>query len=363
MNLTLSQKPAPVRGNRFPARFCGAFTLVELLLVMAIFAMMALMMLRMVGNTTELISRAEKRIDTDAQSRLIFDRMASDFQGMAKNPSVNFWFNAQTGNDAFYFFSEATGHFADSDPYGIASTARNTVSLVGYRVSDVTSGNTRFELERLGRGLHWFDYAPGSGDSTSVCYLPSTISTNFSTPLSDPYNNSSNPQPGGNSGVPQWDVVGNLVVRMECCLLLKDGSLSVLPIMKPFTTQSFAPAANNASGGIYTSGSRWYDQDHKVGYICTNGSAGNLVWAPLGLQDVSAVVVAIAVIDSRSRIIANKTALAKFSSLLPDFNPDNPTLMSVVWQNVINQPGFATEIGLPPSAAAGVHIYQRYFYF
>lgn len=373
MNVSPPKQATLRRRLILSARAPAAFTLVELMIVMAILTMLALTVTKMVSVTAETITHAEKRIDADAQARIIFDRMAHDFQGMTQRPEVNFLIDSKAGNDALYFFSEATGHFAEKDPFGTSSAARNALSLVGYRVSDVLSNNTRFELERLGRGLHWFDYAPTpTGNSTATCFLPSTIAVNFSNVLSDPYNNSSNVGPSNPTSVPQWDVLGDQVVRLECCLLLKDGTLSTIPVTKPtatatmtkpFTTAALAPTVNEDANAGYSIGSRWYDQTHRVAYICKNPTAGQAIWSPLGVQDLSAVIVAIAVIDGRSRIVADKTALAKIASVLADFDPANPSLMSIVWQNTVTQPGFAKQVGLPASAAAGVRVYQRYFFF
>ncbi|MDD5349047.1 MAG: prepilin-type N-terminal cleavage/methylation domain-containing protein [Chthoniobacteraceae bacterium] len=372
--------PESRTATRWCAPGCGAFSLLELLIVMAILATLALMVTLMVGNTTVTIKQAEKRMDADAQARLVFDRMARDFQGMTRRADISFLFDFRPGNDALYFFSEATGHFADNDPHGTDTAARNTLSLVGYRVSDAISTNARFEMERLGRGLHWFDFAPTpTGDSTAVCYLPATIAVNFSAPLADPYNNSSNLRSAAGSAVPQWDVIGDQVIRMECCLLLKDGTFSAIPVTKPkggsgaitYVAADAPPTAADDAGRGYAAGWRWYDQTHRVGYICKNASSGSAVWSPLGLQDVSAVIVAIAVIDGRSRLLASTEALSRFSAALPDFDPGNlstdpsgnPRLMSVLWQEAVNQPSFARQMGLPASAASGVRIYQRYFYF
>jgi prepilin-type N-terminal cleavage/methylation domain-containing protein len=363
MTAPLSSRTALRGGSGRTVSKHGGFSLLETLVVMTILGMMALIVSQMVRSTTSTIKQAERRMDADAQARLVFNRMARDFEGMARRGDINFLLQSQSGNDAFYFFSEATGHFAESDPNGVASTTRNTISLIGYRMNDKISSDTRFELERLGRGLHWFDYSPGSGDSTAVCYLPSTIAVNFATPLADAYNNSSNLYPTSATTVPQWDVVGDQVARMEFCLLLKDGTFSVVPVITPYHTAAAAPTASDDTGSGYSAGSRWYDQTNKVGYICKVATSGSAIWSPLGIQDISAVIVGLAIIDGGSRVIANKTALAKFTTVLPDFAPETSVLMSATWQSIVNQTTFAKQVGLPTSAASAVRIYQRYFYF
>jgi hypothetical protein len=112
------------------------------------------------------------------------------------------------------------GYYAKSDPLGSDVAARDRVSLVGYRVNDVISNGRNFELERLSRGLHWSDIGGqngvGNGPYTTMAYLPLTIANCFQSAISDPYNNSSNLAPANsNASAPQWDLIGDQIIRFE----------------------------------------------------------------------------------------------------------------------------------------------------
>lgn len=348
-----------------------AFTLVEVLVSMSILALLAMLIMQLINGAAQTATNAEKRIGSEAQARLIFERMATDFAGLASRPDVNFLFSKHSGNDEFYFFAEASGYFA---PGTVSANPRmgSPYSLVGYRLNNGVGGGQRYELERAGRGLLWSDGGIASGASaTQMVFLPLTIEDTFAGVLSDPYNNSSNLRPGGNSLVPQWDVIGDQVLRLEFCFMLADGSISDIPVapaaspLQNRLNATAAPAANDDLTAGFGAGSRWYDTSHKIAYQCLSAGTGEAVWEPLGWADVRAVVVAIATLDTRSRLILQNPDLAGLVSDLPDFNaattdPDTgkPILMATAWQKRIES-GFS---GLPPAAAGAVRAHQMVFY-
>ena len=361
-----------------------AFTLIEVLASMVVLTLLVTAMAQLLNSATSTSTGVGKRIDADSQARLVLDRMADDFSGMAKRPDIDFYFHHQAGNDALYFFSSATGYYPAVDPNGTGVATENPFSLAGYRVSDQVSGGSRYELERLGRGMHWYDTAAGAanGTASAVVYLPAIIvdpaagTGSYSKVLTDPYNNSSNLNPDSSS-VPEWDVIGDQVFRLEFCYLLKDGTLDEIPASHANTTVTHnlgtsvtrAPTVNDDTGAGYASGSRWYDRNAEVGYVCVSATAGAAVWMPLGLQDTQAVVVAVASLDKRSRLLASAASLSQLTSALKDFSVTNtdpvtkkPYLMAASWMQTINQAGFAASVKLPPTATAAVHVYQRYFY-
>jgi hypothetical protein len=204
--------------------------------------------------------------------------------------------------------------------------------------------------------------------------LPITIETEFIKALEDPYNNSSNLRPTSAAGnnIPQWDVIGGQVFRMEFCFMLKNGDLSDLPALFPTAlthkmNASAAPKGTDDSSKGYAPGSRWYDEIHQIVYICSDSLAGDAVWRPLGWEDVQSVVVAIALLDSRSRLIGQGDTLKKLAAILSDFDPDQidpstgqPCLMDASWSKTINRPDFASLAGVVANTAV-VRIYQQHF--
>ena len=375
-----------------------AFTLIEIVASMAVLSLIVVSMSQLLDNASDTTIGIDKHIDSDSEARLVLDRMADDFTGMAKRPDINYCFHHQTangtqggsgtpaGNDALYFFSAATGYYASTDANGTTAATQNPFTLAGYRINDYIAGQStgRFQLERLGRGLHWYDSTMTSpdGPTTAAVYLPLAIFTTSSNTgsydkvLSDAYNNSSNLNPDPTS-VPQWDVIGDEVVRLEFCYLLKDGTLSDIPVTyianglknNVGVAVSGAPTASSDVNSGYASGSRWYDRTAEIGYVCVSATAAAAIWMPVGLQDTRAVVVSIALLDPRSRSLTGATALGNLVGALADFsvsstdpNTSQPYLMATAWRKTLTQKNFASTIGMPATAVANVRVYQRYFY-
>jgi hypothetical protein len=91
------------------------------------------------------------------------------------------------------------------------------------------------------------------------------------------------------------------------------------------------------------------------------------------MQDVIAVVVDIAVIDPKSRVLVNDCQLAQLNGaplppgcqtsaqypVLVDFAPGMaPGQLLAQWRAALD----ANAIGLPPPAISGIRVYERYLY-
>jgi hypothetical protein len=121
-----------------------------------------------------------------------------------------------------------------------------------------------------------------------------------------------------------YQVIGDQVYRMELCYLVKSGTqnaaLSDTPYLAPDTTYN-------------------------------------------GLQDVAAIVVAIAVLDSKSRLLVSASNLTASAGNLEDVSGAViPVPPATLWQNDIQNGIQNGTIGLPKSAASQIRVYQRYFY-
>jgi hypothetical protein len=347
-----------------------AFTLAELMISISILSCLLLLVSQLISGVSNTTAHTGKLMDSDNQARLIFAKMAEDFRAILVRPDVNYYFKSQSGNDAFYFYSQAPGHIASEDPVGTSDSTLNTTSLVGYRVSDGVGGSNRAELERLGRGLHWIDGESQNGNNgraTAVQFLPFLIKDAFSNAIADAYNNSSNPNTNlSATDVPQWDVVGDQVFRMEFCFLLKDGTFSSSPVVKSSTAQcnltaSTAPGSGDDLSAGYTIGSRWYDTASQVAYVCDQATTGAAVWTPQGLRDVKAVVVTMALMDTKSRNTTNFTTITKAIAALGDFT--NTSFAAKTWMASTNDvKSFARSTGLTLTAASSIRVYERFFY-
>jgi prepilin-type N-terminal cleavage/methylation domain-containing protein len=288
-------------------RTASAFTLVEVLVSITILGLMMAGVAQLMNSAMTATIGGYKHMDADTQARMVLDRIAFDITKITKRPDVDYYFQKNTGNDQMAFYSESGGYY----PSGVTSiTPESNVSLVGYRI------NSKNQMERLGKALIWngvtsatpgaTGMSPTDGHSPMV-FLPQTIASTW--PLVEATGND-----------PDYQVIGDQVFRLEFCYLVQNNSTNAVLSDTPYLSPS------------------------------TNIN---------GLQDVVAVVVSIAVLDSESRAILGGTALQTAALDLPDVNGATiSNLPSTVWKTQL----LSNALGLPKAAASQVRFYQRYCY-
>jgi prepilin-type N-terminal cleavage/methylation domain-containing protein len=370
----------------------AAFTLVELLVAIAILSVLMVFIGLMMTAASKATQLSRERLDADRQARLIFDSMADDFTRMMRRPDVDFHFVKQAGNDCFFMFCENPGYFSTT----LTAATESNVSLIGYRINTLNNPpvgdptkptDIPYTLEKLAKGLSWDSQASTTPPTYPVVFLTLDQATG-TTPTFAP--DSSSTIVGRWPNIDQttytdtsFHLLGDSTFRLEFCFLLTDGSYSLVPALSySFTPPSGATISSNLtataaptpSNGYptYGVGSRWYDTKDFQGYICTSAPqtpSNTAVWQPLGMADVQAVIVAIAILDQNSQkiIAGNSTALQTLAAALPDPTAANlsatpPQLMATTWLNTVNSPTFASSVGLPGTAVSQVRIYQRFFY-
>jgi hypothetical protein len=163
-------------------------------------------------------------------------------------------------------------------------------------------------------------------------------------------------------------------------------SIGDLPIPTPTPTPIQVAPAGPAAADTTTS---WSDSEvvgphvfrFEYYYLLKNGTLSDVPWATSaghyavdGMQDVSAIVVDIAVIDPKSKVLlldtTNPPQIAQVASQLIDWGntacagcptkaqwQTTPGLLRAQWQNALN--GITT---LPRPAISGIRLYERYFY-
>jgi hypothetical protein len=128
-----------------------------------------------------------------------------------------------------------------------------------------------------------------------IVFLPQTISGNWPSAVSTSVADSS------------YEVIGPQVLRFEYCYLATDGSLSI---------------------------------------------------TPPGISSMAAIIVDIAVIDSKSKVLLNNTQITSLAGQLVDYSASMvPGQLRTSWQNTLN-----TNTTLPRSALSGIRLYERCFY-
>ncbi len=339
--------------------------MIELLVATAVLVLLVVLVAQLTNSTSTVIVGSRRHLDADSQARMIFDRMANDFAKMPRRTDLDYLFsNQSTGsspNDAMYFYSEAPAYYE-----GSASdfTNRSSTGLIGYRI------NAAWQLERLGKLLTW-DGSAASATPGAVVYLgyptPAAGPSPSATPT--PYYKSTLignwPAAVGVGGTdPDFHVLGEQVFRLAFCFLLKPYVATVAGTSSPYPG--------------------FYSVNPYNPLIPAHASVTSVQGT--GLQDVEAIVVAIAVLDSTSRKIVPATSVtvngspvqaANLSSLAqvfpdptssdlqtptaPTTSPPAPTLMAQKWMGAMNSGTFAPP-SIPQTASSQVHIYQRIFY-
>jgi hypothetical protein len=76
------------------------------------------------------------------------------------------------------------------------------------------------------------------------------------------------------------------------------------------------------------------------------------------IKDVAAIVVAIAVIEPKSKVLLSNGQVAALAATLPDFTTNStPGQLLTQWQAALD-----ANASLPRPAVSGIRLYERYFY-
>jgi hypothetical protein len=288
----------------------GGFTLAELLVTMSVLVLLVFLLTQLLNSAATTMTLGHKRMDADSQARQLLDRMAIDFDQMLKRTDVSYYVkttgNTQAGNDQIAFFSAVPGYYSQA---GYNSNA----SLVAYRVNADSTSASYNNLERMGKGF----------------------------PLSGAYTTAPIP------------------------LLFRDGTTNT-------TIQGVWPAAassTTADSDYETAGSQVFRFEYY--YLLSSspsfGTPNQLSAGPwsstdtfsVSVKDVAAIVVAIAVIDPKSKVLLSNSDVAALAGTLPDFTTDwVPGQLLMQWQANLD----LNTIGLPRPAISGIRLYERYFY-
>jgi hypothetical protein len=365
-------------------RGATGFTLIELLVTIGVLVLVVLLASQLLNSAASITTLGHKQMDADSQARQLLDRMAIDFAQMIKRSDVDYYLKSsatgtgvrnllQPGNDKIAFYSAVPGYYPSGG-------SLSPMSLVSYRV------NAQHKLERMGKGLLWNASTPTSGATPpAFVFMPVPLASPI--PLGELPSPTPNPLPTpawpnvDNLSVsptpdPNTEVVGSQVFRFEYYYLVSGQvPAGALPLPAPspsppilcdipwdwrlcFCPPSPTPTATPTPTITPPA-------------LCCHT-------APEGMQDVAAVVVTIAVIDSKSRALVTDAQLARLNGAdgqaqgpgLIDWGrtgvgyptqaqwQTTPGLLMAQWRAVLD----ANAIGLPPPVISGIRLYERYLY-
>jgi prepilin-type N-terminal cleavage/methylation domain-containing protein len=276
----------------------GGFTLVELLVSIAVLVVLILFVSGLFSSASVIITSANKRMDADAQLRPLFDRMAVDFAQMLKRSDLDYYVkssaNSEPGNDQIAFYSAVAGYYPSTG-------SQSPVSVVSYRINSTLGSITFKKLERMAKGLVWNGV---SASDTPIVFLPLSIGRTW-------------PAATNGDSDPDYELIAPSVFRFEYFYLLKSGVLSDNP---------------------------W---ETSTGHI-----------SAAGMQDVAAICICIAMVDPKSRVLLSDSQLTTLVERLPDFSSSmGPGDLLNEWQTALD----GTR-DIPRPAVSAVRIYQRFFY-
>ncbi len=335
-------------GERRPWR-ARAFTLIEMLVSVAVLALVLLLVSQMINNAEAVVANSGKHVDTDTEARVIFNRLGIELGAMVKRPEVDYsdfkqplptlpvqyssvhvQANPQVGNDQLAFYTETAG-YGNS---GLVGPYKANVSLVAYQVANdpYSTGTGAPALQRMSQQLGWEPGSGASGSWNGIVYLPISMTDQWGNLFGTAY-------------ASNYEVVGDQVFRMEYTYLLK-----------PITTGSSTVSSSYSI-------TPWWNPNNGV-------TPGNAVppahtWIN-GFTDVASIVVTLALLDSRSRATVHDYTKLTAPTLLPDaVDPIHDSQyhgdIAPAWNAVITASNFASQAGIPQSAAAAVRVYERSF--
>jgi hypothetical protein len=339
-NLTAQQRATENTARHIAALRKGGFTLAELLVSMGVLVLLVFLATQLINGAAAVAILGHKRMDADSQARQLLDRMAIDFSQMLKRTDVSYYVktlgNTETGNDQIAFFSAVPGYYSQA---GYNSNA----SLVAYRINADSTSVSYNSVERMGKGLA---LNGAYASPIPLLFLDGTSSTTIQKIW--PAATSSTHTDSDCSNTACYETAGPQVFRLEYYYLLG-------------APWFYNPASPHRDINGYTLS---LDADNNGG-LANQLSAGP--WSStdtFSVKDVAAIVVAIAVIEPKSRVLLSVPNMEKLagtndqSSPLVDFTTNwAPGQLLSTWQTALDG---ITDI--PRPAISGVRVYERYFY-
>ena len=284
------------------AKPSNAFTLAELVLSIGLLLLLVLLTTQLLNSAATIVTLGHRQMNADSEARELFDRMAIDFAQMVKRADVDYYLKSSTTASDCTLCTRQRGNdqiaFYSTVPGWSALTGaqQSPISIVGYRIH-VSPDTFSNRMERLCEGLIWNGATSdrrGDDRPASVIFWAAL----------NPWANASNTP---------FDIISPDVFRFEYYYLLKNGDLSSIP---------------------------WYT-----------------ISSVRGMQDVSAIIVDIAVLDPKSRVLLTNSDITGLAEELPDYGGQVPGGLLAGWRTALD-----ANRTLPRPALSSVRLYERCFH-
>lgn len=297
------------RGRKAGKAAHHAFTLVEILVAVAVLSIILLIVAQIFNSSSSAISQNSENMNTLDASEAVLQQIGLDMSRMILRNDVDYSFEKiasgsagnLAGNDTLSFYARTTGLSAT----GVPSTGTpRSLSVVNYQVVP----NASTGLLELDYGALQIDW-DNSGSNPLVLTSANQL---LSTPNTLP-------------AVSSLITLAPEVVRLEICFVLAND---------PVTTDN-PPLLLTPVAPVYTAGT-----------------------VPFPIQNVAGIIVGIVVIDPKSRLLLPTGVDLKVAQLFPDAVANEDLLSLWTPKNVPSQLAAA---GVPTRAMAGIRVYQKYF--
>src|SRR5204863_6114226 len=266
-----------------------------MLVAISVLTLLVVLVTQLVRSAASTTTLGHKRNDADSQARSLFERLALDLAQLVKRSDVGYYLkNAGTpmpGNDLAGFYSAVPGYHP---------TTPSPVSVVAYRVNSDSSNPVAHNcLERMGKGLDWNG---ASAASVPVLFLPLTLHETWPSVTSSSAYDDTDPARR------TYEIIGPQVFRFEYYFIEKNTDSLVA-----------SPAA-------------WTSQ------------------SAVAIRDATTIVVGIAVIDSKSKVLLSNSQIATLAERMPDYTSGwGPGELMAQWRSALN--GLT---GIPVSTLSGI---------
>ena len=167
----------------------GAFSLVEVLVAMAVFLFMAVMVASITGGVSRIAGQSQRRMSVDGGVRQSLSRISADFSRAIIRNDLPFRIEKKSGNDGLMFFAAAEGY-----------SAGRGITMLGYQVTNAS----------LQRGAEAKTWTASGATALSFTSVTNAVSSNNYLSISSA----------------NYEILESDIFRMEVAFLMGDGIIT-----------------------------------------------------------------------------------------------------------------------------------------
>ena len=169
-----------------PPAHRSAFSLIEMLVAMAVLSLLVVLLAQVISMSSDSITLNSRRMDSVNGARFVLDQIGEDLTARVRRSDVSHDFKKSANNDEIAFYSEVPAHGGE-----------RKIAVVRYLVKEDATSKLPY-LHRAAVGTTWTQDYP-------LAFLPNALP---SVKNSD------------------FDILNESVLRFEFCYLKNDGLLS-----------------------------------------------------------------------------------------------------------------------------------------